>query len=363
MFKDFYGSKRVLVTGHTGFMGSWLCIWLTELGAAVTGYSLDPPSHPNNFEACGLAGHIDHRHGDVRDKHHLSAVFQEKKPQMVFHLAAQSLVRLSYEDPLGTFDTNAGGTANVLEAARFAPDVRVIVNVTSDKCYENREWVWGYRENDPLGGHDAYSASKACAEIVSSSYLKSFFTDAGVGAASVRVGNVIGGGDWGRDRLVPDCIRALSSGKTVRIRMPNAVRPWQHVLEPLSGYLWLGRRIWESPQQYSGPWNFGPGSGQGFTVGEVVETLIGLWGRGAWKEEAAPERYHEAGTLRLCCDKAHACLGWRDLLPTAEALAMTTDWYKTFYARPTAQNMIEVCRDQIRAYAEKAGRAGLPWAL
>jgi len=237
-----------------------------------------------------------------------------------------------------------------------------VVVVTSDKCYENREWPWGYRESDPLGGHDPYSASKACAELVFAAYLKSFLAGLGKGAASVRAGNVIGGGDWGRDRLLPDCVRALSAGETVRIRMAGAVRPWQHVLEPLSGYLWLGVLLREFPQEYSGAWNFGPGPAQERTVAEVVEKTVELWGSGAWKEEETGEPYHEAGMLRLSCDKARTLLGWRDVLSIREALELTLQWYKSFYRAPAPPDMYETCREEIHRYTERAGAAGMAWA-
>lgn len=361
MFGDFYRDKRILVTGDTGFKGSWLSIWLEELGARVMGYSLEPPSDPSNFECCSLGRRIEHIHGDVRDKSRLRIVLLEKKPQLVFHLAAQSLVRLSYDEPEKTFETNAGGTANLLEAVRLTPDVRAVIIVTSDKCYENRESIRGYRENDPLGGHDPYSASKACAEIIFSSYLKSFFGKRAIGAASVRAGNVIGGGDWGGDRLVPDCIRALSSGKKVSIRMPGAVRPWQHVLEPLSGYLYLAMLLWKSPKEYSGPWNFGPA--REHTVAKVVQKLIELWGEGGWEEFSDPESPRETSSLTLCCDKAKQGLGWRCLLQIEESLAFTLDWYKRFYFGRKHPEMYEMCCSQIGEYSEKARIAHLPWAV
>ncbi|MEW6668837.1 MAG: CDP-glucose 4,6-dehydratase [Thermodesulfobacteriota bacterium] len=363
MFKNFYTNKRVLVTGHTGFKGSWLCIWLRELGAEVIGYSLEPPSRPSHFEASRLAGRVTHVHGDIRDRDHLLEVFQGERPDLVFHLAAQSLVRLSYQEPLDTFHTNAVGTANVLEAVRLTPAVKAVINVTSDKCYENREWVWGYRESDPLGGHDPYSASKACAELVFAAYLRSFLGEMGKGAASVRAGNVIGGGDWGRDRLLPDCVRALSAGETIRIRMAKAVRPWQHVLEPLSGYLWLGALLWDFPRRYSGAWNFGPDPGEERTVADVVEKAVELWGSGAWQEEETGQPYHEAGTLRLSCDKARTLLGWRDILSSQECLERTIRWYRTFYRPPVAPDMYETCREEIHAYAERARAEGLAWAV
>ena len=253
-------TKKLLITGHTGFKGSWLAIWLKELGADVVGYSLDPPSEPNNFEATRLREKITHIHGDIRDLDRLMETFKKYQPEFVFHLAAQPLVRLSYDEPKMTFDTNVGGTVNVFEAVRKTPSVKVLVNITSDKCYENKEWVWGYRENDPMGGHDPYSASKGCAELVFNAYLQSFFSQKSaahrqehIGAASARAGNVIGGGDWGADRLVPDCIRALSRHQPIGIRSPHAVRPWQHVLEPLSGYLQLGALLSQDPKNIPAP--------------------------------------------------------------------------------------------------------------
>ncbi|RJR42397.1 MAG: CDP-glucose 4,6-dehydratase [Desulfobacteraceae bacterium] len=363
MFDDFYKGKRVLVTGETGFKGSWLSIWLRELGADVTGYSIGPPSKPNQFESCSLGERIQSVHGDIRDKDRLRRVMTERRPQIVFHLAAQAVVRVSYEEPERTFETNAMGTANLLEAVRHTPDVKVVINVTSDKCYENREWIWGYRESDPLGGRDPYSGSKACAEIIFSAYLHSFLVPAAIGAASVRAGNVIGGGDWGRDRLVPDCIRAWSSGETVRIRMPGAVRPWQHVLEPLSGYLYLASLLWRAPQRYSGPWNFGAGSAEGVAVRQVVTQMSELWGSGKWEEKSMDKDPHEANSLLICTDKANRELGWKCLLHFSQALRMTIEWYKRFYGGKTRPCMYEACCRQIQEYSEKARNAGLPWAM
>ena len=299
MFGDIYKNRKVLITGHTGFKGSWLAIWLKELGADVIGYALDPPSDPNNFDATKLQEKITHIHGDIRDLDHLLETFSKYQPEFVFHLAAQPIVRLSYDEPKLTFDTNVGGTVNVFEAVRKTPGVKVLVNITSDKCYENKEWVWGYRENDPMGGHDPYSASKGCSELVFSAYLKSFFSHKisdtnssdiapRLGAASARAGNVIGGGDWGKDRLVPDCIRALSAGQTIGIRSPRAIRPWQHVLEPLSGYLHLCAALWRDPRNYSGAWNFGPDDSSHLTVAAMTDRLIKYWGDGAWDDLSDP---------------------------------------------------------------------------
>lgn len=367
MFKNIYKGKRVLVTGHTGFKGSWLCIWLKELGAEVVGYALDPPGEPNNFSACRLSEHIDHQYGDVRDHDRLLSIFSNYKPEMVFHLAAQALVRSSYDDPKETFDTNAGGTVNVLEAVRRTGSVRVVVNVTSDKCYENREWVWGYRENDPLGGHDPYSASKGCAELIFAAYLHSFFSrpacgDRRIGAASCRAGNAIGGGDWGLDRLIPDCVRALHVGRPIGIRNPQSVRPWQHVLELLSGYLWLGARLWEDPEGFSGAWNFGPESEAHMTVAEVVSRFVHAWGAGEWQDLSEQGAIHEAATLRLCCDKAMARLGWRNALSMEQAIDMTAEWYKMFYSGAAPESVYLLCTKQIAQYVKMAKNNKLEWA-
>ena len=369
LFKCIYKGKKVFVTGHTGFKGSWLCIWLIELGADVIGYSLEPPSIPNNFKASNLESKITHIYGDIRDFEHLREVFEKYKPEIVFHLAAQPLVRLSYEEPKQTFDTNVGGTANVLEALRVTPYVHAFVNVTSDKCYENKEWVWGYREQDPMGGYDPYSASKGCAELVFEAYHRSFFTDElsgerKIGVASVRAGNAIGGGDWGLDRIIPDCIRALSKKESIGIRHPEAIRPWQHVLEPLSGYLWLGALLIKDPGKYSGAWNFGPQYQSTRTVQELVESFINLWGSGRWTHvstiEAKP--VHEASFLKLCCDKAHAYLKWRGCLNFEEALQLTVRWYKDYYQQNPPPDMYKRCAAQIREYVQVAQRQGLVWA-
>ncbi|KFN39664.1 CDP-glucose 4,6-dehydratase [Smithella sp. F21] len=358
LFTNIYKNRKVLITGHTGFKGSWLAIWLKELGADVIGYALDPPSDPSNFEATRLQEKITHVHEDVRDLDRLMDTFKKYQPEFVFHLAAQPLVRLSYEEPKLTFDTNIGGTVNVFEAIRATPSVKVLVNITSDKCYENREWVWGYRENDPMGGHDPYSASKGCAELVFSAYLKSFFSAGAakgraIGAASARAGNVIGGGDWGKDRLVPDCIRALSRQQAIGIRSPHAIRPWQHVLEPLSGYLQLGAALWQDPQKYSGAWNFGPENNSHLTVAQMADKLVKYWGSGSWKDLSDPQAVHEANLLKLNCDKAHAELHWHSTLTIDECLKMTADWYKEFYSEIPTKSMYQFCVKQIRKYEEE----------
>jgi len=378
MFNNIYQNKKVLITGHTGFKGSWLAIWLKVLGAEVIGYSLAPPSGPNNFEATGLREKITHIHGDIRDLEQLMEAFKKYQPEFVFHLAAQPLVRLSYDEPKLTFDTNVGGTVNIFDAVRKTLSVKVLVNITSDKCYENKEWVWGYRENDPMGGHDPYSASKGCAELVFSAYLKSFFSQKNsgdnteihthprpvegqnsvssardyIGAASARAGNVIGGGDWGADRLVPDCIRALSRHQPIGIRNPHAVRPWQHVLEPLSGYLHLGAALLGDPQKYSGSWNFGPDDSSHLTVAAMTDRLIKYWGSGAWDDLSDPKALHEANLLKLNCDKAHAELNWRSVLTIDDCLRMTADWYNNFYTSSKKEGMYPFCVAQILKYEE-----------
>ncbi|MBU2261021.1 MAG: CDP-glucose 4,6-dehydratase [Proteobacteria bacterium] len=373
MFDNIYKNKTVLITGHTGFKGSWLAIWLKELGADVVGYSLDPPSEPNNFEATKLQEKITHIHGDIRDLDRLMETFKKNQPEFVFHLAAQPLVRLSYNEPKLTFDTNVGGTVNVFEAVRKTPSVKVLVNITSDKCYENKEWVWGYRENDPLGGHDPYSASKGCAELVFSAYLNSFFSPSAaqnrpIGAASARAGNVIGGGDWGADRLVPDCIRAISGHQPIGIRNPRAVRPWQHVLEPLGGYLLLGAALWQGPQKYSGAWNFGPDDGSHLAVAEMADRLIKFWGDGSWSDSGTDfksvpqgDALHEAKLLKLNCDKAHAELNWHSVLTIDECLQMTAEWYKIFYAGSSNESTYKFCTQQIAEYVESARKRNLIW--
>jgi CDP-glucose 4,6-dehydratase len=358
MFDNIYRNRKVLITGHTGFKGSWLAIWLKELGAEVIGYALDPPSDPNNFQATRLQEKVTHIHGDILDLDRLLATFRKYQPEFIFHLAAQPLVRLSYEEPKLTFDTNIGGTVNLFESVRKNPGVKVLINITSDKCYENREWIWGYRESDPMGGHDPYSASKGCAELVFNAYLKSFFSigtakSGPIGAASVRAGNVIGGGDWGNDRLVPDCIRALSRGEEIGIRNPHAVRPWQHVLEPLSGYLQLGAALWENPKKYSGPWNFGPDHHNHLTVAAMTDHLIKYWGNGSWKDLSDPNAVHEANLLKLNCDKAHDVLNWNSVLTINECLQMTANWYKYFYSDNQNKDIYALCVKQIRGYMDK----------
>jgi len=366
MFLNAYKNRCVLVTGHTGFKGSWLSIWLKELGANVVGYALEPPSEPSNFEAAKLEDRLSHVTGDIRDLERLMATFKKYQPDFVFHLAAQPIVGFSYEEPKMTFDTNVGGTVNVLEAFRQTPDAKVLVNITSDKCYENREWVWGYRENEAMGGHDPYSASKGCAELVFNAYLKSFFSKRDlqkrpIGAASARAGNVIGGGDWGADRLIPDCIRALSRHQPIGIRNPHAIRPWQYILESLSGYLQLGALLAQDPEKYSGAWNFGPGDGGHLTVADIADRLVKYWGNGLWVDSSDPQALHEAKYLKLNCDKANALLQWYSVLTIEECLQMTADWYKAFYRAAPGTDIYQLCVEQINCYTDQAKKRHLIW--
>ena len=328
----FWRGRRVLVTGHTGFKGGWLSLWLSVLGAEVTGYALHPAPGPSFFEATRLAGDIDSRIADVRDQAALRETLQSRRPQVIFHLAARSLVRESYEDPLETFSTNVLGTASVLEAVRSCASAAAVVVVTSDKCYENREWIWPYRESDPVGGYDPYSSSKACAELVTSAFRNSFFNadryvDHGVGLASARSGNVIGGGDWARDRLVPDLVRGAREGRVTRIRNPGAVRPWQHVLEPLAGYLELARRLTTQAAQCAGPWNFGPDAADSRRVEQVADAFCRALGRGARWTQDEGSHPHEAQQLRLDWSKARAGLDWQPRLGLDEGLRWTAEWY------------------------------------
>ncbi len=343
--------RRVLVTGDTGFKGSWLSLWLSELGAEVTGYALPPEGERSLFDLLGLRQYVRHIDGDVRDLDHLGRVFAETRPEVVIHLAAQALVRLSYEEPKRTIDTNVGGSVNLLECIRNTPSVRSVVYITSDKCYENKEWVWGYRETDELGGRDPYSASKAAAEIVFSAYCSSYFDGRpDLGIASARAGNVIGGGDWARDRIIPDCIRALEAGRPVPVRNPHATRPWQHVLEPLSGYLTLAARLLEEPKRFGGAWNFGPPVGQVRTVGELVAEAVNVWGEGSYEVAAEANSPHEARLLQLNTDRAALDLGWRSRWGVEETITGTVGWYRQVIRENASPRA--VCQDQIAAYMD-----------
>ena len=342
--------KRVLVTGDTGFKGSWLCLWLHQLGAQVCGYALPPENDDDHFNLLGLDSLIEHVTGDIRDIAAVKLTFDRFQPEIAFHLAAQPLVRFSYAEPKLTFDTNVAGSVNILEAVRECDSLKAMVYVTSDKCYRNKEWIWGYRENDELGGHDPYSASKAAAELVFSSYQDSFFqTRPGFGAATVRAGNVIGGGDWAADRIVPDAIRALRNGKEIFLRNPNSTRPWQHVLEPLSGYLLVAAKLLEEPKRFSGAWNFGPNAQSIRTVQDLAEMIIADWGSGS--VEIAPQHNapHEANLLHLNCDKAHQFLRWQPKWEMARAVGETVAWYRGIHQ---GQNALEISSKQISDYME-----------
>lgn len=351
-FAEAFRRRRVFVTGHTGFKGSWLTLWLHSLGAKVTGYSIDAPDD-SMFRRAGLESTCESVMADVRDYDRLRAAVGAAEPEFVFHLAAQPLVLASYDDPLWTLSTNVMGTAHLLEALRTIGRPSTAVIVTSDKCYENQEWVYSYRESDPMGGHDLYSTSKGAAELVVAGYRRSFFAGGGaIRVATARAGNVIGGGDWSKDRIVPDSIRALRGGRPIEVRNPGAVRPWQHVLEPVSGYLLLAARMAEEGAPFCEAWNFGPAQEDSRTVAELVEQLIAAWGSGSWSSEKR-EQAHEAGTLRLSTDKAAARLGWRPRWTFAEAVARTVEWYKLDCTGAPGENLRELTHRQIVAFAEE----------
>lgn len=353
MNAEFWSGKRVLLTGHTGFKGSWLSLWLQRLGANVIGYALAPPSNPNLFEVAAVADGMISLYGDIRDLGQMQEAMTVHRPEIVIHMAAQSLVRHSYQHPVETYATNVMGTVNVLEAVRHVPGVRAVVVITSDKCYENREWDWGYRENEAMGGYDPYSNSKGCAELVTSAYRQSFFNQAGnpVAVASVRAGNVIGGGDWAEDRLIPDMVRAVSQKRPVLIRNPRAIRPWQHVLEPLSGYLLLAQRLYEEGAKYAEGWNFGPRDEDAREVQWIVERFTGLWGDGAtWTRDRA-EHPHEARYLKLDCSKARNRLPWQPRWALGQALEHIVAWHK---AHLQGENMREFSLKQILEYSGAA---------
>ncbi|XHS01175.1 CDP-glucose 4,6-dehydratase [Sphingomonas sp. DBB INV C78] len=357
MPSETWRGRRVLVTGHTGFKGSWLSLWLHQMGAEVTGFALPAPTDPSLFEAARIADLIRHVEGDVRDLAAVEAAMVEAKPEIIFHLAAQPLVRLSYAEPVETYATNVMGTVHVLEAARRVGGVAAMVCVTSDKCYENREWVWPYREGDPMGGHDPYSSSKGCAELVVAAYRSSFFNaDDAPALASVRAGNVIGGGDWALDRLVPDLVRAFQQGVSPMIRSPQAVRPWQHVLEALGGYLQIAERLLGGERRFADAWNFGPADDDARPVGWIVDRMRRAWGDGALESAAddgpAP---HEAGLLRLDCSKARAALGWRPSLRLEDTIDWIVQWHRQVDEGADART---VTLAQIAEYRRRVGMAG-----
>lgn len=352
IFDSFYKGKRVLVTGHTGFKGSWLSIWLHALGAEVVGVGLAPYSEKDNFVLSGIGKKIkaDIR-ADIRDGQRMKEIFAEYQPEIVFHLAAQPLVRLSYDIPVETFQTNVMGTINVMEAIRATDSVKVGVMITTDKCYENREQIWGYRENEPMGGYDPYSSSKGAAEIAISSWRRSFFNPEkyaghGKSIASVRAGNVIGGGDWALDRIIPDCIRALEAGQPIEIRSPKAIRPWQHVLEPLGGYMLLAQKMWDAPTRYCEGWNFGPRAESISTVWEVAEKVIKHYGIGTLRDLSDPDALHEARLLMLDISKAKFRLGWEPRMNIEQCIKLTADWYKRY----RSESVYGLCISQINEY-------------
>jgi CDP-glucose 4,6-dehydratase len=360
MFNHLYRNKRVLITGHTGFKGSWLALWLSQMGAKLTGYSLQPPTEPNHFDLLDID--VNSIIGDVRDAEKLNQVFKEQKPEIVFHLAAQPIVRLSYKDPVETFTSNVMGTINVFEASRASGTVRAILNVTSDKCYENKEWLWGYREIDPMGGYDPYSASKGCSELITSCWRNSFFNLKFYGSAhhtllgSGRAGNVIGGGDWAIDRLIPDIMRAAYQNEKVKIRNPQATRPWQHIFEPLSGYLLLGQKLLEGRKEFAEPWNFGPSEDGNATVGEIVAQVKRAWPKIDYELSVIPDQQHEAGMLNLDCSKAHKKLLWKPVWDIKTTVEKTVQWYRAFYEYEQVQSS-----NDLHSYIEDAKNKHISW--
>ncbi len=352
MNREFWKAKRVLLTGHTGFKGSWLSLWLQDLGAETTGYSLPPPTEPSLFELAQVSNGMTTVTGDVRDFEYLKRVIREKNPQIVIHLAAQSVVRYSYDNPLETYSTNVMGTVNLFEAIRQLQLPCVVVNVTSDKCYENKNWGWGYRENERLGGHDPYSSSKACAELVTAAFRASFFHSDGterpkVLVASARAGNVIGGGDWTKDQLVPDIMRAFISGRAVCIRSPQAVRPWQFVLEPLHGYLVLAEQLWSNGLEFAEGWNFGPHEEEAQPVSWIVQSISRLWGNGVGWEVDEENHPHEAHILKLDISKARSRLRWSPKMRLTQAIEWVVEWYKAYQEK---KDLRQVTQAQIARY-------------
>lgn len=352
LFNNFYRGKRIIVTGHTGFKGSWLSIWLHELGAEVIGIAQDPFCERDNYVLSGIGKKISaDLRVDIREIYNLKEIFIKYQPEIVFHLAAQPLVRLSYEIPVETYETNVMGTINVLEAIRATDSVKIGVMITTDKCYENKEQIWGYRENEPMGGYDPYSSSKGAAEIAISSWRRSFFNpeqykNHGKSIASVRAGNVIGGGDWALDRIIPDCIKAIEADKLIEVRSPNAIRPWQHVLEPISGYMLLAKKMWEEPTMYCEGWNFGPRIESVATVWDIVTILTEKYGKGQLKDISSPNTLHEAQILMLDTSKAKFKLGWEPRMNINQCIEMVSDWYKTY----NSQDMYDMCISQIKKF-------------
>lgn len=351
--KDFWQGKRVFVTGHTGFKGSWLSLWLHSLGAIVKGYALAPPTNPSLFDQAQIGELIDSEIGDIRDLAKISTAMKEFSPDILIHMAAQPLVRLSYKEPVETYDTNVLGTVKVLEAARSCETLKAIVSVTTDKCYENKEWVWGYREDEPMGGYDPYSSSKGCAELVTSAYRRSFMQDEGIGLASARAGNVIGGGDWADDRLIPDILRAFEQKQPVIIRNPKSTRPWQHVLEPLSGYLVLAQNLYQEPKKYAEGWNFGPNERDAKPVDWILDKMTSEWPGASWEldDDSHP---HEAGYLKLDISKAKHYLSWEPTWSLEQTLERIITWHKLWLNKEDMQN---ACLEEINDYMRDMSNA------
>lgn len=354
---QFWKNKKVLITGHTGFKGSWLCLWLQELGAKVVGYALQSPTEPNLFKLAQVENGIVSLIDDIRNFESLASAMRQHRPEIVIHMAAQALVRRSYEAPVETYQTNVMGTVHLFEAIRRTKGVKAVVNVTTDKCYENKEWLWGYRETEPLGGHDPYSSSKACSEQVTGAFRKSFFppekySKHGVAVASARAGNVIGGGDWAKDRLIPDCFSAWLKGQKVKIRYPKAIRPWQHVLESLSGYLLLAEKLYTNGESFAEAWNFGPNENDTASVEEAIKELAGFWAGKALWEIDGDDHPHEAGYLKLDSTKARTRLGWKPNWDLRTALMKTAQWYQAYQSQPgktrekTLQQINEYMKEQ-----------------
>lgn len=360
-FEDFYRKRRVLITGHTGFKGSWLALWLLQLGAEVAGFSIDVPSTPSNFELLGLKNRLRHYSGDVCQPGQLEQAIDEFQPEIVFHLAAQALVRRSYQDPRGTFETNVMGMVNVLECVRSRPFIKTAVLITSDKAYRNDEWCWGYRETDALGGHDPYSGSKSCADLVAQTYIHSYLRAAGKRVAITRAGNVIGGGDWASDRIVPDAIRAWTDARSVEVRSPSATRPWQHVLEPLGGYLMLGALLQQDERINGEAFNFGPDAHVNQSVAQLLDAMAQRWPGAQWNVPADAPRpaQAEATLLKLSCDKALAYLHWRAVLDFKDTVEFTVDWYRTWHEGK--QDMFAYALGQVDAYCSLAHARGAKW--
>jgi CDP-glucose 4,6-dehydratase len=354
MNREFWRGKRVFMTGHTGFKGGWLSLWLADMGAEVHGYALTPPTEPNFFTVAGLPSRLaSHTLADLRDAEALIRAMQTARPDIVLHLAAQPLVRYSYAAPVETYAVNVMGTVNLLEAVRLTPGVKAVINVTTDKCYENREWVWPYRENEAMGGADPYSSSKACSELVTAAYRTSFLDAAGIQLASARAGNVIGGGDWAVDRLIPDFLRAIDAGRTLNIRSPLATRPWQHVLEPLAGYLMLAEKLCDAEADFAEGWNFGPDENDAKPVRWIVEYLCDQVPEAAWQCDDSPQP-HEANMLKLDSSKAKSRLGWRPRWNLQTALGQTLAWHQAW---KVGSDMAQISLSQIVAYESNASRA------